>query len=269
MEQARQRLCSTIIRDHFGQTAEKIFNKLLNGRQTFNKLLLYLINDGGSNNDENKLLLKKSLKTMIQHHVVKYYRNDDNKMYYESDIDSVEMRLHFPHYINIIKQYNLEYAYLIIKYLCQNGQCTRHQLFDLFANDIYTIIDKKIIKNDNKNIKKEDDDNDNSYSFSSLQFNDDNNNNEWIRSLLKISKQDRINHFRKQFKIIWNFLLNKSFIIQQKIQQQNYYDADNTNLKKRKRVNNNDNDIHDEDKRIGPNPKMYVSSYIFIHYPFT
>ena len=230
------------------------------------------MSDGGASNasnnnkndDENKLLLTKSLKTMIQHHVIKYYENDKRNTFYETDIDSVEMRLHFPHYINIIKQYNnddLEYAYLIIKYLCQNGQCTRGELFDLFANNIYEIIEQKTINN--INIKREndnDDDDNNKYSFS-LQFNDnDNHNNRWIRSMLRISKQDRLKQFKKQFKSIWAFLCEKRFIVKLKEQQQ-IIDNDNTNSRKRK---HSERDSDDEEKRIGPTTKMYVSFLFFI-----
>eukprot|EP01084_Bolivina_argentea_P148013 258875_1 len=100
MQQSRHRLCSEIIKEHFGQTTEKIFKKLLNGRQTFNQLLQYtLINKNNTmeidthdiNENDNTFVLTKSLKTMIQHHIIKhYYNEDDDIIYYEADIDSVE-----------------------------------------------------------------------------------------------------------------------------------------------------------------------------------
>ena len=97
MEQARHRLCCAIIREHFGRTAERVFAQMMDCKRTLNELL---------SNEQNEFLLKKALKSLIQHQCVKHYL-DAQTVYYEADIDSVEVRLHFANYLNLTKECEL------------------------------------------------------------------------------------------------------------------------------------------------------------------
>eukprot|EP01083_Nonionella_stella_P081913 225918_1 len=244
MQQARHRLCCEIIKQHFGQTAKRIFETLLNERQTLDELLKHhqqekvMIND-----NDHQRLVQKSLKTLIQHHVVRHYLDEkDNAkaspVYYEADVDCVEMRLHFPRFINIVKVYesnfDIEYAHLLIQYLCEHGQCTKQQLFDLWAHTIYGILDD--IQNNDSNHTNSSPvytDNNQKYSFS-LQF-DMNKFGEWTRCMSIKSKGDKKKEIRHHFKRIFKWLINdKCFIIKNNNRNPSFSAAKSPSKKLRK-----------------------------------
>jgi len=234
MQEARHRLCCAIVREHFGQTAEGIFQKLLHGKRTLDELIE---DDNGSNNHEQLTALEKSLKTMIQHDIVRYYEQNKvssrgrSVVCYEPDVDSVEMRLHFPHYIQTVKQFEesnhleLEHAHLLIQTLCRDGQCSKQHLFDLYAQRIYQTLDR-LSKHSNANAVKleheqlQEDNvytgNDGKYSFC-MQF-DHNDFGEWTRCMANTTdKPQRKNEIRTHFKSIWKWLTDeKCFIVPRK-----------------------------------------------------
>lgn len=199
MEQARQRLCCAIIREHFGQTAERVFAQLMDSRKTLNALLS---NDKNNDKKNAEKLIKKALKSLILHQCVAYYE-DANIVYYEADIDFVEMRLHFVHYINATKEFelqsiDLEYAHFLILFLCEHGQCTKQQLFDLFASKIYDILDSNTIKMEE----------------SEHQFAANRNFGEWTHRILAMSQNEKKKEeMRRHFIAILNWLhLEQCFV---------------------------------------------------------
>ena len=191
-------------------------------------------------------LVQKALKSMIHHGVVHDYTEESNassptktaKTYYEADMDSVEMRLHFGHYLDTVRQFecgdamNLEFAHFVIESLCLHGQCTRQQLFARFREHIKDSVDRIQSHSDSQHIKSErnrvlllDDDGDSKmaaaatddgghYSFS-LPFNVSKQTlNEWTRSLCTMPSDDRAAAVKEHFASIWEWLTTeKCFVV--------------------------------------------------------
>ena len=150
------------------------------------------------------------------------------------------MRLHFANYLNLTKecelcQSNLEFAHFLILFLCEHGQCTKQQLFDLFASKIYGILDKIKVAQTIKMEQSESEiyvDEQQKYSFS-FQLNRNQKFGEWTQRILAMSKEEKKEQIRAHFKRILKWLLNeKCFVLSIESEQKT-----NANPSKKRKLN--------------------------------
>ena len=272
MNLARQQLSSLIIREHFGDECETIFNIISKHEKITHKLLIKSLNN------MDKYLIQKHLKTLIHQHCVTKYKpsivlnltntiNDSNNdiiWYYEVDIDSCELRLHFGKYLQIIMDKLEQFKYycgdIVFRYFVNNGRVSKIKCYKSFLNDILVYIEN--MKKD-KYISVNGSDSDNNIKHKT-QFEKD--KNLWIHELSGKNDKNVVNReISKHFNNIWDFFVKESFIIEfqeeleeskddAKINDDNDVDMD---MDMNMNGNNNSNNIHNK-----------ISQYIICHRRF-
>ncbi|XP_071273390.1 DNA-directed RNA polymerase III subunit RPC3 isoform X2 [Agelaius tricolor] len=114
MTQAELRLCSLLLREHFGEIVEKVGNSLL---RTGPRPLRLLVGDTGLLPDQ----VKKALCVLIQHHLVRFEAQPRGWVEYEARRERVLRILRYPRYIYTAKALYGDPGELLVEELLLHG----------------------------------------------------------------------------------------------------------------------------------------------------
>ncbi|NXO76371.1 RPC3 polymerase, partial [Sitta europaea] len=114
MTQAELRLCSLLLREHFGEIVEKVGNSLL---RTGPRPLRLLVGDTGLLPDQ----VKKALCVLIQHNLVLYELQPRGTVEYEAQSERVLRLLRYPRYIYTAKTLYGDPGELLVEELLLHG----------------------------------------------------------------------------------------------------------------------------------------------------
>ncbi|NXH30414.1 RPC3 polymerase, partial [Myiagra hebetior] len=114
MTQAELRLCSLLLREHFGEIVEKVGNSLL---RTGPRPLRLLVGDTGLLPDQ----VKKALCVLIQHNLVRYEVQPRGSVEYEARSERILRILRYPRYIYTAKTLYGDPGELLVEELLLHG----------------------------------------------------------------------------------------------------------------------------------------------------
>uniref|UniRef100_A0A8C3V0P0 DNA-directed RNA polymerase III subunit RPC3 n=1 Tax=Catharus ustulatus TaxID=91951 RepID=A0A8C3V0P0_CATUS len=114
MTQAELRLCSLLLREHFGEIVEKVGNSLL---RTGPRPLRLLVGDTGLLLDQ----VKKALCVLIQHNLVRYEVQPRGSVEYEAQSKRILRLLRYPRYIYTAKTLYGDPGELLVEELLLHG----------------------------------------------------------------------------------------------------------------------------------------------------
>ncbi|NXJ56031.1 RPC3 polymerase, partial [Spizaetus tyrannus] len=117
MTQAEIKLCSLLLREHFGEIVEKIGTYLI---RTGTQPLRMIVNETGLLLDQ----VKKALCVLIQHNLVTYQLQKRGFVEYEAQCKRVLRILRYPRYIYTAKTLYNDTGELIVEELLLNGKMT-------------------------------------------------------------------------------------------------------------------------------------------------
>ncbi|NWV52160.1 RPC3 polymerase, partial [Daphoenositta chrysoptera] len=114
MTQAELRLCSLLLREHFGEIVEKVGNSLL---RTGPRPLRLLVGDTGLLPDQ----VKKALCVLIQHNLARYEAQPRGSVEYEAQSERILRILRYPRYIYTAKTLYGDPGELLVEELLLHG----------------------------------------------------------------------------------------------------------------------------------------------------